>query len=77
MGGKEVIYSLRKHSLAEVNVTNRKYGRQHRVGRSQEGKEDIDTYCGAGVVAVGLGTGEHADLEFIVIVYRYGKEGCD
>ena len=76
-GGKKVRYWFIKHRLAEVDVSDRKYGRQHWVGRLREGREAQDSDCGAGIAAVGLGIGEQLESYFIVLSYRNGKEGGD
>ena len=72
-----MIYWFRKHRISDVDVTGRKYGQQHQVGWLREGQEARDTDCGAGVVAVGMGIGEQAESEFIVIGYHNDKEGSD
>ena len=70
-------YWSRKHNLAEVDVSDRKYGRRNWVGHLREGREARYADCGAGVVAVGLGRGEQLELEFIILGSRDGEEGGD
>ena len=65
--GQKVRYRFQKHSLAEVDGADGKYRRRHWVGCSCEGQEARDADCGVGVVVVGLGTGEKAEPEFVII----------
>ena len=56
LGRQEVIYWFGKHYISKVDVADRKYGPRNWVGRSREGCKSQGADCGAGVVAVGLGT---------------------
>ena len=70
-------YRFIKHCLAEVDVFDRVFGRRHRFGRLHEFREAQDADFGAGVVAIGLRTGEKSESEFIILVYCDGEKGGD
>ena len=61
------MYRFRKHHLAEFNVVDCKYRRQHQVGSLHKVQEERDSGCGTGVVVIGLGTGVQSESEFSVI----------
>ena len=74
---KKVRDRLREHRIDEVDVDNSVHGRRYRVERSCEGREAQDTDGGAGVGAIGLGTGDHPEDEVVLIGFNNGEEGSN
>ena len=61
-----MIDRLREHSLAEVDVSNREHGRRHQLKCSREVREAQENDSGTGVVAIGMGKGEHPEEEVVI-----------